>query len=289
MGSDNINNSASFITGIVGLGLIGGSMAEAMRGFRKGIVLGYDKDAAVMDKALKKGVISGVFEDGREAAETSDLLILCMYPRHIQEYMQTYAPYVKKYGVVTDVCGTKTHLYRNLTEHLPANGDYVGIHPMAGKEIGGFDNAEGDLFQGTGLIITPLSGTSEESIILIKEMAKYIGSKSVICNPDLHDDIIAYTSDLMHISAAALCISYHPKMDSRFTAGAFRDSTRVANINPDLWTELFLLNGEYIIPHLDTYIGRLLDLREAIRKEDKNDLHRLLTSARDNKKEMLKR
>lgn len=289
MESNIIEGNVPFITGIIGLGLIGGSLAEAMQGFRKGVVLGYDKDASVMDKALKKGAISGVFKSGKEAAETADLLILCMYPRHIKEYMKVNASYVKKGSVVADVCGTKLYLYRNLTAHLPKDADYVGIHPMAGKEVEGFDNAERDLFRDTGLIITPLSQTLDESIALMQQVGEYIGAKPVVCDPALHDDIIAYTSDLMHISSAALCISFHPKMDARFTAGAFRDATRVANINPDLWTELFFLNKEHIIPHLDSYIDRLLDLREAIIKEDKEDLYQLLAQARDNKKEMLKR
>lgn len=278
-----------FTVGVIGLGLIGGSMAMALSGFRGGQVAGYDADPAVMEKALGRGSIGRAFRNAKEAAEDSDLLILCMYPGHIVAFMQANAPHFKKGSVVTDVCGTKLHLYKELAPYLYGEADYIGIHPMAGKEVDGFDNAEGSLFRNTGFIITPLPETRPESIGLMEELAEHIGARAALCDPALHDDIIAYTSDLMHLSATALCMDFHKDMDSRFAAGAFRDCTRVANINPGLWTELFLLNGESILPHLDAYIDSLSQLGEAIRKEDGKELQRLLTIARDNKKEMLTR
>lgn len=274
---------------VIGLGLIGGSMAMALRGFKNARIAGMDTNEKSLQKALNTGVIDLAYTDGAKAAAGSDLIILCVYPHHIVDFMTENAAFLRKGTIISDVCGTKTHLYRQLAPLLPEDVDYIGIHPMAGKEVDGFENAESGLFQDAGMILTPLSTTGEESLDLMKELSAYIGSRCTVSKPELHDDIIAYTSDLMHLSATALCMDFHPEMNSYFTAGAFRDCTRIANINPVLWSELFLMNDEYILPHLATYIEYLQKLETAIKEKDKEELYRLLEQARVNKLEMLKR
>jgi prephenate dehydrogenase len=282
-------NEERFTITVIGLGLIGGSMAMALRGFKDARIAGMDTNAKTLKQALQTGAIDLAYTDGAKAAAESDLIILCVYPHHIVDFMTENAAFLKKGMIVSDVCGTKTHLYRQLLPLLPAGVDYIGIHPMAGKEVDGFENAEAGLFQNAGMIITPLSATGQGSLDLMKELSAFIGSRCTVSEPELHDDIIAYTSDLMHLSATALCMDFHPDMSSYFTAGAFRDCTRIANINPALWSELFLMNDEYILPHLATYIEYLKKLETAIAGKDKEELYRLLEQARVNKKEMLTR
>jgi prephenate dehydrogenase len=282
-------NEDRFKVTIIGLGLIGGSMAMALRGFKNARIAGMDSNEKALQQALAAGAIDLAYTDGAKAAAGSDLIILCMYPHHIIDFMTENARFLKKGTIVSDVCGTKTHLYRQLMPLLPPDIDYIGIHPMAGKEVDGFDNAEAGLLQNAGMILTPLSTTGQSSIDLMKELSAHIGSRCTVARPELHDDIIAYTSDLMHLSATALCMDFHPDMNSYFTAGAFRDCTRIANINPALWSELFLMNDEYILPHLATYIEYLQKLETAIKEKDKEGLCGLLEQARVNKLEMLKR
>jgi prephenate dehydrogenase len=173
---------------------------------------------------------------------------------------------------------------------LPPGTDYIGIHPMAGKERDGFDNGEAAIFQGAGFLITPLPCTKSTSVELMRELAGYIGAtKLAVANPEKHDEIIAYTSDLMHIAAACLCMDYHPDMTAAYTAGAFRDCTRIADINADAWTELLLTSGKPVIDRLECYLESLTQVRDALASRDADTLRALLTKAGDQKREMLSR
>jgi len=275
---------------IIGLGLIGGSLALALRGFNDAAITGVDINACTREEALACGAVDAVYEDASEAVKDADLIIMCVYPHHILNIIHDNKENFKKGAVLTDVCGAKTCLYQQITPLLPPDVDYLGIHPMAGKEVDGFANADKDLFRNTGLIITPLPGSKEKSIKLLQELAAYIGATYIATSDTAnHDEIIAYTSDLMHIAAACLCIDFHPLMNRAFTAGAFRDCTRIANINPSLWTELLLSNGKQILPHLDKYIANLQKMRTAIKEHDERILYELLERAGNNKREMLQR
>lgn len=280
----------SYQIAVIGLGLIGGSMAMALRGFRNARIVGVDVDADTIKKALALGTIDQAYPNAADAVKDADLVILCVAPHRILSIMDHCQGHWKEGSVITDVCGTKTQLYREMAPLLPDQADYIGIHPMAGREKNGFDNAEKQLFLDAGLIITPLVGTKPESLELMKQLAVHIGTnRFTVADPALHDDIIAYTSDLMHISATALCEQYHPQMTSVYTAGAFRDCTRVAWINPELWTDLLLTNANYVIPHLDRYIKTLSAMRSAMVDGDGKTLFDMLDTASHNKKEMLQR
>ncbi len=275
---------------LVGLGLIGGSLALALRGFRQARLLGCDINPETLSDALLAGAIDTAVPDIAQALPLADLVILSVYPHHITDIMRRHGHLLKPGAVVTDVCGTKTRLYSEMAGLLPPHADYIGIHPMAGKEVDGFANADAKLFVSTGFLITPLPATQPKSIALMEELAAYIGATRIAtATPERHDDIIAYTSDLMHIASAGLCIHCHPDMTSAYTAGAFRDCTRIANINPTLWTELLLTNREYILPHLQRYITDLQAMQASIVQGDAQSLYRSLDAARHNKKEMLQK
>ncbi len=269
---------------IVGLGLIGGSMAYALRGFKNAEIIGVDIDPETRRKAVKEKAVHRACADMSDAAYEADLIIMCTYPDLAVKLLEEHRDELKRGVVVTDVCGVKTDVSRRIRRALPDHADYVGGHPMAGKEVEGFDNACPELFWMTGYIITPFADSKPESVKLIKELAHFIGATRItVASPEEHDAIIAYTSDLMHVSASALCLTYPEKMNRAYTAGSFRDCTRIARINPELWTELFLSNAKNTAAEIDRLIENLNTIKSAILSNDEKGLYSILARVRKNK------
>lgn len=278
---------SDFKIAIIGLGLIGGSMAYALKGFKNAEIVGCDKDAGIRAQALYNKAVANVYEDAGDAIDGADLVIICTYPESVVKIIEANKDRFKHGAVLTDVCGVKTAISKEICRVLPEWCDYVGCHPMAGKETDGFINACVELFWMTGFIIVPPEGAKRESIELLRAVAKYIGATRITqASPEEHDGIIAYTSDLMHISAAALCLDYNKKMNRAYTAGAFRDCTRIAHIAPELWTELFIANSEHTVVEIDRFINSLTRLRTAISEKNREELVKLLSEVRDNKEVM---
>jgi len=274
---------------IIGLGLMGGSLGYALRGFEEAELTGSSRQAGVRAQAEKKGAVDKAFSTAHEAAEGADLIILCVPPHAVLPLINECAPVMAGGGLMTDLCGVKTDLYESIQSSIPQNIDYIGIHPMAGREVDGFESAVPDLFMNTGFLITPLPKTTPESVQRMKRMASHIGATRVaVTDPVTHDAIIGYTSDLMHISAAALCMDYNPDMTTAFCAGAFRDCTRIGNINAELWTELLLDNRVHTLDALRKYIGRLSEVEKALENNDSFTLQGLLQLAHDNKTDRLR-
>lgn len=275
---------SDFKVAVIGLGLIGGSMAYALKGYRKAEIVGCDINPETRAMAVKNGAVAAAYENAGEAIENSDLVIFCTYPDSIHRLIEENAEKFKKGSVITDVCGVKTEVAENICRVLPEGVDYVGGHPMAGKEVDGFANASSELFWMSGYIITPVSGSKESSVSLVREVAKYIGSTRIaVASPEEHDGVIAYTSDLMHISASALCLTYPEDMNRAYTAGAFRDCTRIARINPTLWSELFISNRENVVKEIDRLTENLSKFRDSIDRADRDGLYKLLETVCENK------
>ena len=269
---------------IVGLGLIGGSMAYALRGFKNAEIIGVDIDPETRRKAVKEKAVHRACADMSDVAYEADLIIMCTYPDLAVKLLEEHRDMLKRGAVVTDVCGVKTDVSRRIRRALPDHADYVGGHPMAGKEVEGFDNACPELFWMTGYIITPFADSKPESVKLIKELAHFIGATRItVASPEEHDAIIAYTSDLMHVSASALCLTYPEKMNRAYTAGSFRDCTRIARINPELWTELFLSNAKNTAAEIDRLIENLNTIKSAILSNDEKGLYSILERVHKNK------
>ena len=279
--------NSDFKIAIIGLGIIGGSMAYALNGFKNAVIWGCDTDEQTLKKALEKGAVDFATSNPAEAIENADLVVLCIYPEMVVKTVEKYQASFKKGAIITDVCGVKSKLTREIEAVLPVGCRFVGGHPMAGKETHGFESASPELFGMCGYIITPSKASDAESTELIREMARFIGATRItVATPEDHDSVIAYTSDLMHVSASALCLDYNQKMNRAYTAGAFRDCTRIANINPQLWAELFLENRSFLLEELDTYISSLEKFRTAIYEKDRTELEELLTQVRKNKLDM---
>ncbi|MCL2837870.1 MAG: prephenate dehydrogenase [Oscillospiraceae bacterium] len=269
---------------IVGLGLIGGSLAMALPGFKNVEIVGVDNNPDVIEKARKLGITTA---DAATALSDADLVVICIYPDNIVPFLRDNTQHLKIGALITEVCGVKEKLAAEIREILPETVDYIGIHPMAGKEVEGIDVAESTLFNDTGFIITPVETSNPDNIKFLEDLASYIGATRIATTtPRKHDEIIAYTSDLMHVASAALCLDYQPDMSRAYTAGAFRDCTRVAMINPELWTELLLANKEHTLTEIDRFLESIKSLRTAIERKDAQILRQLLQTVRKNKKGM---
>lgn len=286
----DFKTQTDFKIAIIGLGLIGGSMAYRLCGFNGGKVIGYDTNAAICKSAAERGAVADIAQNVGSAIDGADLVIIATYPDSVAKIVKQNSDKFKKGAVITDICGVKSRISKEICSAVPDGVFYVGSHPMAGKEVEGFDNAEPTLFDGCGFIIVPTEKSDDKSIEFVSSMARHLGAARIAVNtPEEHDSIIAYTSDLMHISASALCLDFNENMNLAYTAGAFRDCTRIAMINPKLWTELFLENAEHIVTEIDRFSASLNKFRDAIANGRADRLFDLLSTVRANKTDILKR
>lgn len=277
-----------FTVAVIGMGLMGASLAGALKGFKDAEIVGMDISGDVCTAAEQKGIVSRCTTDINSAVKDADLVIFCVYPHHIPKLIEQCRDTLKAGAVITDICGVKKPLYDSIFPLLPNNTEYIGVHPMAGRERDGIENSDSTLYRNSGFLICTSDTHSPQSLELVQDMAKHIGCARIETVDYIkHDEIIAYTSDLMHIASAGLCLSYHSDLTLTFTAGAFRDCTRIADINADAWTELLLANKDCVVDCLDKYIDDLKNMRESIAQNDNTKLHELLTRAGDNKREML--
>lgn len=269
---------------IVGLGLIGGSVARRLNGFHDTYITGIDKDERTLTLAKTDGVIDEGYTENKEAISEADFIILCLYPKANVEFMKENVQYLKKGCVITDVSGVKGFMVSELEKILPEYVDYVGGHPMAGREVGGYQSSTDTLFEKASFLMTPTEKNKPESIALVREMAEYIGCKHVVTTTaEEHDAMIAYTSQLMHVVAVALCDNPVLERSAFFSAGSLRDCTRVANINEVMWSELFLENKEQLSERIAEMQASLQKIRTALEEENEEALREVMRYAKGQK------
>lgn len=271
---------------VAGLGLIGGSVAMALKNFENAVITGLDCSRETLELASKNRICDRLTDNPEEAVRNADVVWLCMPPRAIIRFMEEHRNHFKPGALVTDVCGIKGAVMKG-AEILPPDIDFIGCHPMAGKETSKLENAEATLFRNAHFIITPREKSSREHISLMERMAAHMGFRDVVCTtPENHDAIIAYTSQVMHVLAAAVCDDPDLFNCRGFEGGSFRDCTRVAALDVPLWSELFSLNA----PALTKVIRRLEDnlraYREVLEKDDTEKLADKLTFSSDRKRQM---
>ena len=264
---------------IVGLGLIGGSLAKAFRKYTDCAVVGIDRDKSVTESAFACGAIDriGTEDDIREA----DILYLCLYPRACVGFTLEHLASIRPGCLVTDTCGIKSWLCPRMARIAQEHGFvFVGGHPMAGKEKNGFTASDADLFQGASYLLVPC-GAPRSAVEQLKALAPPLGfARTVETAPEEHDRMIAFTSQLPHVLACAYVMSPQcPKHDG-FSAGSYRDVSRVANINETMWTELFLENQKMLTAELDTLTGHITEIRNAVAAGDAETLRALLRRGR---------
>lgn len=273
------------ITAIVGLGLIGGSIARRIRGFCDTQIIGIDKDPLTLKMAKADGVIDSGYTNGEEV-KNADFVILCLYPKANIDFVKGNK--FKDGAVITDVSGVKEYVIDNIKDILPETVDFVGGHPMAGREVGGYQSSTDTLFEGASYLITPTKKTRPESVALVRSLAEYIGCAHVVTTtPKEHDAIIAYTSQLMHAVAIALCDNPMIERSTFFSAGSLRDCTRVALINEEMWSELFLENKTELSERIEEMQQSLEKIKTAIKMEDKDKLKDIMRQATEKKTKYL--
>lgn len=268
--------------GVVGLGLIGGSLARAIKKYTRHTVCGADRDKDVLAAAYAAGAI-----DCDTDVSGCDLVFVCLYPRDCISYMLDTS--FKKGAVVADISGIKRFIAREVARPLLERGvRYVGTHPMAGKETSGFVSSDADLFRGASFIITENENTDAEAVCLLTTLAEELGFWRVTkCSAQKHDEVIAYTSQLAHVVSNAYVKSEASQNFSGFSAGSFMDLTRVAKLNPEMWAELFVLNGDELVKEIDELQRNIAALRNAIIAGDEEALRNLLKDGSDKKKRLL--
>ena len=269
---------------VVGLGLIGGSLAMALQGFEDYEVVGAVRSRSTYDKAAALRAADRLTFDPAAELPGADVVVLCQDPAGIIGFLRDNRDRFKPGALVWDVCGVKTAIMAE-AEQLPEGVDLIGCHPMAGKEVSGIDNAEATLFRNTHFIITPGPRATKEHLDLLHRMAAWCRFGDVIeTTPERHDEMIAYTSQLMHVIAVSVCDNDELFSCKGFEGGSFRDCTRVAALDAAMWTQLFTLNAPALAGVLETLEGRMRQYREAIRSGDQDALRAMLARASDRKK-----
>lgn len=273
---------------IIGLGLIGGSIARRLRGFHNCTVAAYNRTAETILLAKQDGAIDEGSSNPGEVMENADLIILCLYPQLNVDMVKDNLSHIKSGAVITDVSGVKGFMSEELSKILPDDIDFIGAHPMAGREVGGYQSSTDTLFNRASFLITPTKKNKPENIALVRELAEYIGCAHIVTTtPEEHDAIIAYTSQLMHVVAVALCDNPMIERSTFFSAGSLRDCTRVAIINAEMWSELFTENKDALCARIEEMQQSLEKIKNATANGDRAELERIMKHATEQKMKWL--
>lgn len=262
---------------IIGLGLIGGSYAAALSaaGYEVGAI---DRRTEAIEYALGHGFI----RHGRTAPDGAyigefDIVVFALYPHILLELAAENAKYIKRGALVTDVTGVKSGIVGPMQAMMPEGVEFVGAHPMAGREVSGVENARADLFCGANYIVTPTDKNTEATTALCEELGRTLGARSISrLSPAEHDEMIGFLSQLTHCIAVVLmtCKESHHLVD--YTGDSFRDLTRIAKINEDMWSELFLMNREELLSQMDTFLDHFALLRRALAEGDVETMKQMM-------------
>ena len=274
------------IVGIIGLGLIGGSMAKAFCRSKDVTVLGWDSNRSIVEFAQIAEAIQAPLTE--ENLNTVDLLLLATYPEAVVEHMERLAPKLSKHTMVIDCAGTKEKVCKAVFPLAEQYGfRFLGGHPMAGNHNSGFKYSREDLFDGAPMVLVPPNFYDIRLLDEAKKMLAPVGFGRVsITTAADHDKRIAFTSQLAHVVSNAYVKSPTAREHAGFSAGSYKDLTRVAWLNPDMWAELFLENKEHLLFELDTIIENLTEYKTAMERDDFSTLRQLLDDGRRIKEEV---
>ena len=269
--------------GIVGLGLIGGSMAKSIKARTAHTVWGEDLDKETMSLARMSGAIDGPLT-GENLGRCS-LILIAICPGAAIRWVQEHAGEISKSAILVDLCGVKRVVVEALAPIAEEHGfAYIGGHPMAGRERGGFTASSEDLYVGASMILTPDKRTDMQLLETLKDFFLDVGFAGLtFSDPEEHDRIIAYTSQLAHITSSAYVKSPEAQRRRGFSAGSFQDMTRVARLDEDMWTELFLDDADYLVRELDILIENLTAYANALKSGDAERVRVLLKEGRERK------
>jgi prephenate dehydrogenase len=262
---------------IVGLGLLGGSYALALKakGFK---VSAIDVNDQTVEYAIKNKIVDlAVTTPNKELIESSNLIIFALYPHIFCEWVENYGKYFKSGTIITDVTGVKGAIIEKINSNLPLGVEFIAAHPMAGREIGGIENANTEMFKSANYIVVPTEQNSADAIELCKDLGEILGFENISeLSVEGHDKMIAFLSQLTHcIAVSLMCASDNPDL-VKYTGDSFRDLTRIADINDRMWSELFLCNREALLNEMDNYRRAFEGLYEAIKNNDTDTMQEMM-------------
>lgn len=254
---------------IVGLGLIGGSYARALT--KKGYhVTAITKEQSSIDFALKEGIIQeGTTSVTKSAVQDADMIIFGLYPHIFIDWIQNYQHFIKSGALLTDVTGVKVSIVYKIQEILRPDLEFIAAHPMAGREVSGVENSDDRIFKDANYIITPTDKNTDKAIELCKSLGEMLGFKNIsVLSPEDHDEMIGFLSQLTHCIAISLMTCKDCEHLAEYTGDSFRDLTRIARINDEMWSELFLLNKKELLGQMNLFINEFENLKNMIEHND---------------------
>ena len=266
--------------GVVGLGLIGGSIAKAIKYNTDNKVIGFDIDENVVLKARLLGAIDE--EMTEQKISECDIIITGLYPEATKKYITDNAQKFKKGAIVLDTCGVKEYVCEDMYRVARENGfTFIGTHPMAGLHLSGFEHSKVTMFSNASMLLVPSADTGINELEIVRNLFSAIGFTNIQnTTPEEHDRIIAFTSQLAHVVSNAYVKSPSAKLHKGFSAGSYKDLTRVAYLNENMWSELFLENRDNLIKEIDAIVNNLVQYKKALENNDREGLTDLLRDGR---------
>lgn len=262
---------------IVGLGLIGGSYAEALskKGYEVGAI---DQKQEAIDFALHKGYIaSGKTSVDKDYVGKFDIVVFALYPHAFVEWIEKYQNCLKSGAIVTDVTGVKGGVVCDVQNALRKDVEFIAAHPMAGRECSGVENAKAEIFEGANYIVVPTEKNTQEAIELCKDLGRELGFKHISeLSVKQHDETVGFLSHLTHCIAVSLMVCKESGHLADYTGDSFRDLTRIAKINDEMWSELFLLNKDEIVEQMNLFEQHFGKLKECIQNDDREGIQEMM-------------
>lgn len=270
---------------IVGLGLLGGSYAKGLKklGFQVNAIT---KEQSSIDYALKNGIIDkGTTEIDANLINEADLVIFALYPHIFIDWIAENQQYFKSGAILTDVTGVKGCIVDKIQGILREDVEFIAAHPMAGKEVSGVENSDDSIFKEANYIVVPTEKNSEEAIELCKNLGEILGFKKVVTlSVEEHDRMIAFLSQLTHCIAVSLMCCNNTEGLEKYTGDSFRDLTRIANINDEMWSELFLNNKEVLLSEMDRFKASFDELYQKIKSDDRDGMREMMKTSTTRRK-----
>lgn len=266
---------------IVGLGLLGGSYAMALKkkGFR--CIYGFARRQETVDYAFEHGLIDeGSAQVEEDLIARAELIVFALYPTVLLDWVKQYGHLIRPGTVVTDVTGVKSCIIEPVTAALPEGVEFVSVHPMAGREVGGIENADDRIFNGANYIVVPAENNTEDAVRLCEDLGRELGFGRISrLSPAEHDDMIAFLSQLTHCVAVSLMCANGDERLVDYTGDSFRDLTRIARINDEMWSELFLLNKESLLRQMDRFLEQVNRMRDLLSQGDREGLRDMMRTS----------
>ena len=271
--------------GIIGLGLMGASFAKRLSPQKDKTIYGIDQNKQTIQTALELNIIKEGSTDPGKLIKKCNLIILALYPTMIKPWIAENQQYLESGTILMDISGVKTNIVEPVQAILREDLELISIHPMCGRESRGIDFAQADIFDNANYIIVPTNKNTPKAIKAAKQLGKDLRVKNIsILSCEEHDRMIGFLSQLTHVIAVSLMNTHDNSHLVEYTGDSFRDLTRIATINEDLWSELFLLNKDILLDEIDQFLDATKHFRDSLEKEDIDEMKRLFIQSTNRRK-----